>query len=125
MKNKILFLTASFPLFALASPDPQQPTHSPDGDEVVLRPTTPPDFRPNSLEEDNSIICIIFEKHIEFILPASVDFATVSIYNDKDGRFDLITHQENVIFYSFSKGTYFIECFTNNGTTYSGEIQFY
>ena len=25
MKNKILFLTASFPIFALASPDPQQP----------------------------------------------------------------------------------------------------
>ena len=110
-------------LTALADSEGNQNKSSSDPGTAILYQKKYNSNRPNAPQRIY-IECQYRNGSIEFIFPNGIYSVSVHIYNDLDNWWGIATTEEPCIEIPFFNGNYIIECTSDDGRTFSGEIIF-
>ncbi|MDE7189688.1 MAG: hypothetical protein K2N96_06045, partial [Muribaculaceae bacterium] len=101
-----------------------------EGNKKDYNKTTIPQKRNNTLQNHPKIPshtfieCEYGDGFIKFFFPNGIYSVSVHIYNDLDNWWGIATTEEPCIEIPFFNGNYIIECTSDDGRTFSGEIIF-
>lgn len=114
-------IVLTLPVKADTDPTPPPPPPPPTPD-IVLLPSRPKD-RPNSSDENYYISLTWSADGIEFNLPEGIDSVNVIVYNNTQGWLGFVSRELNIITIPLPEGEYTIECYSDDGTCFSGTIK--
>lgn len=90
---------------------------------VVLRHVKPAKNRPNAPSRI-SMECFYGDGFIQPIFPEGVNSLCIRLYTETDEWTETVTISNNIVVLPPLKGTYCVECISDDGRTFVGEIDF-